>query len=337
MTGSKLLGFGFEFKGVHSRCATPLNARPRQSLGAPHYGWMAWHFVWQQARDVVQFSYLNAPADVWVWGMALANRLLPATLRVDEEGRMAELCVDWLDEGQDTVQITLRRLDDWGHDGDIELAGGYTWPDRRSRWLRHLGLVFDRRMADFPPEHWGFHSPLWVPIVTCLPWHRLALPLEQPGVYSLLAPAQRQAWFFAALALGLGLGVQSGQPVVTDGWRFEQHARLVYQETVLRHQALMAALALLGVDDDMASRHTFDVASTELWESFEDGDALYNPMPLHADATPHWPTTTNELPTTALLQDLKQTFHIRLAFLHQVAAQAFPAWPPENFNAPARP
>lgn len=335
MTGSKSLGFGFEFKGVQSRCAIPLNARPRQSLGAPDYGWMDWHFVWPHASDVVQFSYINAPAHVWVWGMALAHRLLPATLRVNEEGRMAELCVDWLDEGLDTVRITLRRLDNWGRDEDVELAGGYTWADRRGRWLLHLGLVFGRRMADFPPEHWGFHSPLWVPIETFLPWHRLALPVVQPGLCSLQPSVQRQAWFFAALALGLD--VMSGQPVGTSGWMFEQHARLVLQETRLRHHALMAALALLGVDDDVASRDGYESASTELAESFEDSDELYHQMLSNADTVTHWPTTEPELPTGPLLQELKQAFLIRLEFLRQVARQAFTAWSPESFNAPARP
>lgn len=249
---------------------------PVMALARPQWGWMDWRVTWAGEAFTVHVSYLNDWSHVWAWMAALAHGLCPLTLWLDEEGSRVALSAQWHDESRNIIHLTFRRLSD--DELPVELAR-FDWLDNRSRWLVDLGQLLADRMVDFPPRHWGYSSPLWLPIEVCLPWH-------WPGQACLVggcslrsvSVSQRQGWFFLLLASvhvvtseAERLLCASAMPEPLLG---AARARLTYQEMVWQANALCVAQRLLGLSCPASGEEPYRPWCQQVAGVFEDLDCL---------------------------------------------------------------
>lgn len=232
------------------------------SLSPPSAGWMDWDFDWGEQKSRIILSRIFRLENIWFWSVAIAHRLLPVTLLIDQEGALAELCAEWDSVEDDRIRLTLRHI----NDDDIEYER-HVWCDDRARWLRRLGYLFDQRLdAGFDSQEWLGLSPLWLEPSCFLSW-------QWPGAIAHWTesdwPQDRlQSWFFAMLALSLA---PLGDELWGAGSGGEIFARLRFQFINLRLEAVAGFYRTLGRDAPERSEAD-QSAFGQLQELFEDSD-----------------------------------------------------------------
>ncbi len=253
--------FDLRFSATPRTENPPAQGRPRLSLSPPSAGWMRWRFDWRGEAAAVELSYLFQLDNIWVWAAAVAHRLLPITLDIDQEGVLAELCAEWDDIRKDSLRLTLRHVDDENRGREFER---HVWFDDRARWLRRLGYVFGNRLnGEFPVREWNCGSPLWPESSCFLPWRWPGQ--AAPWTDSPWQPGQLQAWFFAVLAMTL---TPIGNRFGVMGEEGEKAARLRFRFVSLRQEAARGAALALGLDlpDESADQKAATEALLELFE-----------------------------------------------------------------------
>ena len=136
-------------------------------------------------------------------------------------------------------------------------------------------------------RHWGYASPLWLPVECCLPWHWPGQVAVQ-GLSSPFKPAQQRVRFF--LALAQALGVEASDSIAVAGLVGEFRARLQFQKMLLRHDALMLAYRHMGVEASTDLVAIYRRGVGELCEAFADTDAVFDGQHWESvqDAATHW-------------------------------------------------
>ncbi len=168
---------------------------PSMQFTPPDAGWILWRFGKGKAVVTIRMSYVYPPlVDVWVWADAIAHRLLPITLRIDEEGYYSELQADWADAAADTLRLTLRQTD-----VDEKDVMRVSWIEPRVVWLMRLGNKFSAFLQNgaFNNSQWSLGDP-WPELACELPW---SFPAKMaPRTQDDWHPLRRRAWFFLMLA-----------------------------------------------------------------------------------------------------------------------------------------
>jgi hypothetical protein len=190
---------------------------------------MDWGFDWGTQKSSINLGRIFALEKLWFWSVAIAHRLLPVTLVIDQEGALAEFCAEWDSVDDDRIRLTL------GHTtyDNIEYER-HVWCDDRARWLRRLGYLFDQRLnAGLDSQEWLGLSPLWLEAARFLSW-------QWPGLIAHWTesdwPQPRlQAWFFAMLA---SIPAPLGDPFQGPGVGSEIFARLRARFVDLRLEAV---------------------------------------------------------------------------------------------------
>lgn len=258
------LPFDLRFGAIPASDQAPFENRPRLRVTPPDAGWMRWVFKWPNADTTIDLSYLFRLDNIWFWSVAIAHRLLPVTLVIDQEGVLAELCAEWDDSAQDRLRLTLRHIDEGEPPREFER---HVWFDQRERWLRCIGHVFGKRFGmDFNAQAWHCISPFWPESACFLPW---SWPGQvAPWTESNWPQEKLQAWFFAMIALALAPYGDRFGVVGEDG---EKSARLRFMFHNLRKDTALAALHALGLP--IPAETEKDTAAREaLSELFEETD-----------------------------------------------------------------
>jgi hypothetical protein len=270
------LPFNLRFAAIPANDCPATQGRPHLRLTPPSAGWMRWHFNWPASATVIELSYIFRLDNIWFWSVAVAHRLLPVTLVIDQEGVLAELCAEWGDIERGRLRLTLRHIDE---DDSGKEYGRYVWFDDRARWLRRLGHVFGNHMnANFDAKAWHCGSPLWTEPTCFLPW-------DWPGhvapwTESSWPQEKLHAWFFAMIALALAPYGKHFGCVGEDG---EKSARLRFQFANLRKEAAVAALRVLELEIPAESEKARAAAQT-LIDLFEETDYPDEPLDRHRTA-----------------------------------------------------
>jgi hypothetical protein len=251
------LGFASLEPGRAIECTAP----PTLALSAPRAGWIDWHFAAGSEQFTVHLSYLFAClVDIWIWAMAVAHRLMPVSLRLDEEGKDSVLCAEWGDDGHGQLRLTL-----WQGDTDGRECGRFVWREDRVGWLRRVGSRFGAYLGEgFDVVEWRNHDA-WPELAQYLPW---CLPEAiAPHTRCSWPLSPRRAWFFLAVSQWL-------DPVVLHRARCSPDraalARLEFLCAWRRQEALVAAWRLLSGEPPAEDIGRLDRALDDARDLFED-------------------------------------------------------------------
>ena len=328
------LPFDLRFAAIPANDQPPLEGRPRLGVTPPDAGWMRWRFEWSNADTTINLSYIFRLCNIWFWSVAVAHRLLPVTLVIDQEGVLAELCAEWDDIARDRLRLTLRHIDDAETPREFER---HVWFDQREGWLRRLGHVFGKRFdMGFDAQAWHCSSPYWPEAACFLPW---GWPGQiAPWTESNWPQEKLKAWFFAMIALALTPYGEGFGCADEDG---EKSARLRFMFANLRHEAAVAALRALDMtipaetEEDKTTRQTL----TDLFEETDYPDEIVD-VPFVAGETAPLPAVkyrSNQL--LLVCANVEQINRPLYSVLHQ-SASLFPLkagqWIRDGWMRPGR-
>jgi hypothetical protein len=228
--------FGMHFAAMTAGPREYTAPPPPMELSAPDSGWIRWRVGDGEAAATIRLSYVFSPlVDIWVWAAAIAHRLLPVTLRIDEEGVYTDLHADWSDQGRDLLRLVVRQTD-----ADEQEYRRLAWREDRTGWLARLASQFGAYLGDgFDTRSWHLGA-IWPEPACRLPW---VWPVwVAPHTACDWPMTSRRAWFFLNLAYLL-------DPIAT-GWAWrrdddETLAKLRFMFVFESLSALDAAWACL--------------------------------------------------------------------------------------------
>lgn len=252
--------------------------RPRVVIPSPQAAWLEWNLEWPDAKDTIAVSLcMNQVEDLWLWMVALAHRMLPATIWFDEEGSRVALSAQRHDDGDDLIHLTLQRVSDhWEGPNDNFVLARHDWTDSPGRFLRRIGRLMAVAMAEPQPIDWGYSSALWIPLETMLPWHWPG-HVAQWNLTSPWSDRQQQAWLYLSAAVGLDVnhGRHPASVIYTLAARTAL-ARLEYQGIDLSVRWMKKSADLLGIAVDAKELTNYKQGQADRLGLFEDVDEWCN-------------------------------------------------------------
>lgn len=137
---------------------------PVMVLDLRDHGGVRWRIGEGDAAARIHISSLHSPfVSVWMWAAAIAHRLLPVTLRIDEEGCHADLCAETDGDG---LRLTLRQTDAFG-----DIYRSLSWREARLGWLQRIGATFGGFLGGaFNGAVWHGGPAFWPEPAQVLPW-----------------------------------------------------------------------------------------------------------------------------------------------------------------------
>ncbi len=230
--------FDLHFAAMDAEGAGVAGLPPTMALELTEHGGVRWRVGDGNAAVRIHISSLHSPfVSVWVWAVAIAHRLLPVTLRIDEEGCYTDLCAE--DNGGG-LRLTLRQTNAFG-----EVYRSLHWREARLGWLQRVGATFGGFLGGaFNGSEWHGGPAFWPDPGQFLPW-------EWPHAQGLYASAHESDWPVPALHAWfyLSLARRFDPFVLRTAWCPEDQeafARLRYLFALRRRKALEGACAALG-------------------------------------------------------------------------------------------
>ncbi|MCK9263771.1 MAG: hypothetical protein M0R18_08125 [Deltaproteobacteria bacterium] len=236
-TMSAMNAFDLKFAALNTGLDRAEVPPPEISVSKPEAGWIRLRVHGDGAVLVARMSYLYPPfVPLWAWAAAIAHRLLPVSVRIDEEGCHTELSAEQ-EEDADCLRITVRQIDAHGQEWN-----GLTWREARQGWLIRIGDTFSHYFqGTFEQREWRLGLGLWPEPGQYLPWRWPAAVTERLASNENDWPStELRAWFFVTLAR------QLDPFVLRAAWgpdHEEEFARLQYLLALLRREALTSAWA----------------------------------------------------------------------------------------------
>jgi len=258
------IAFDLHFEPLTLRTGVVLAAPPALSLSAPDAGWMHWRIEADDAAATICMSHLHPPlASIWAWAAAIAHRLLPVTLRIEEEGFDSLLCAK-TDDANGDLHLTL-----WQR---VALEGNYLrliWRENRVDWLRRLGELFGNHLGEsFNVAAWQ-NGTYWPEPAQYLPWDWPATVASHTA--SACEPESVRTWFFLLLAHMLDPHVLRNVWYPQD---MEKLARLSFLLARERLAALRAAWNAAGIRQPFPSDRRLDERLSAARDLFEEMDVM---------------------------------------------------------------
>lgn len=180
--------------------ASLLAAPPGFRLTPPEAGGILCHV---EGADFlpIRLSHVFAPlADLWLWSMAVASGLLPASARIDEEDTEVLFAAEELPEGR--LRLSLIRREDARFSFERgRVIDAIAWAEDRRSFLARWGGMWAAYCQDdsLPWSEWKrFEQQALPEPMRDMPWEALAdIPALDAPPWSF---AQRIAWFYLSMA-----------------------------------------------------------------------------------------------------------------------------------------
>ena len=233
------VAFGLSFVSLEPGPVVAAASPPSLSLDAPEAGWIRWRIGSDDAATTIRMSYVYPPlVSLWAWASAIAHRLLPVSLRIDEEGIYTDLCAEWAGRNGDKLILTLSQSD-----SDDKEYRRLVWTEDQASWLGRLGKTFGKYLGDsFDVCGWQNGERRHEP-ACYLSWDWPAARVPHPFCDG---PTESQrAGFFLTLAYRLDPFVLRQATYSND---VESFAKLQFMFVLLRTDALLAAWHTVRAD-----------------------------------------------------------------------------------------
>lgn len=227
--------------------------RARLRVDPVDAGWLNCHWAWAGGgKEAVSISlYFQDLTEWWLWMVAVAHRVLPATVWFEEEGTHVALTAHEPQPGEADVVFTLTRVDACTEPKTDHVFVQHRWQQSPGPLLRRIGHAMAAVCANPAPREWGYSSPLWMPPAAMLPWHWPG-HVAQWDLTSPWPAQQQRAWL--ALAAAQSIDLTHGQSSMDI--RFTPVAaavleRLELQQLWLKQRWLMLAASTLGMEEQV--------------------------------------------------------------------------------------